>query len=172
MEFSQLARKRYSTRSFSDRPVADPDLQSILEAGRIAPTAANRQPQRMVVIQSPDGLTQLSQAAQIYGAPLAILVCADHSQTWKRRSDGKDAADIDASIATTHMMLQATDLGLATLWICAFDPMLIKQQCRLPDSWEPINLLAVGYDLMPGKPADRHQAERKPLAEFVVSEHC
>ncbi|MBP8990304.1 MAG: nitroreductase family protein [Clostridia bacterium] len=171
MDFLQLAKKRYSTRSFSDRPVSQDDLMLILEAGRVAPTAANRQPQRMVVIQSKEGLEQLGQAARLYGAPLAILVCADHRESWKRRSDGKDSADIDASIVTTHLMMQATDLGLSTLWICAFDPEKVRKQCRLPDSTEPINLLAIGYDAGPAKPADRHATERKPLCELVVFEH-
>lgn len=171
MNFLNLACSRYSTRSFTDRPVSEDDLASILQAGRVAPTATNAQPQRIVVIRSKSGLAKLTEAARIYDAPLAILICADHTESWKRRQDGKDSADIDASIVTTHIMMEATSLKLATLWICAFDPDRIRRQCRLPDHVEPINLLAVGYDKNPPKSSDRHAVERKPMADLIIYEH-
>ena len=83
MTFIDLAKKRCSVRSFTKDPV-DPKLLSvILEAGRIAPTAANSQSQRVVIIDNKDDLLKLSEFAQIYGAPLALLICADQDATWK-----------------------------------------------------------------------------------------
>ena len=80
-----------------------------------------------------------------YNAPLAIIVCADHSNAWKRPFDNKQTTDIDAAILTDHMMLQATELGLGTVWVCFFKPDIIKQEFSLPDHLEPVNILAIGY---------------------------
>ncbi len=162
MDFMTLAQKRCSVRSYRPEPVEQEKLDTILEAGRIAPTAANRQPQRILVIRSDAGLEKLKSSARVYGAPLALVVCADHADSWKRSFDGKDAADIDATIVTTHMMLAAADLGLDSIWVCHFG---------LPEGVEPINLLGIGYPEGPVKSPDRHAVDRKPLHELVVMEH-
>lgn len=167
MGFIDLAKSRESVRSYSNRPVDKETLLKILEAGRIAPTGANRQPQRFVIIRDEDGMARLKKAANTFHAPLVILVCADHKQSWKRSYDRKDIADIDASIATTHMMLQATELGLGSVWICHFDPAVIKTEFNLPDHVEPVNILAIGYAEGPAKPADRHTEDRLPLKHFI-----
>lgn len=65
------------------------------------------------------------------------------------------------------MMLQATDLGLGTVWICAFDPQVVRKEFNLPEHVEPINILIIGYGCDKGKSPDRHAAERKPFAETV-----
>jgi nitroreductase len=99
-------------------------------------------------------------------APLAILVCADHDDVWKRRFDGKTLTDIDTRIVTTHMMLEATELGLGTLWVCAFDPDVVRREFDLSAHLEPINLLAVGHTHE--KAADvRPRTTRKPMEETV-----
>jgi nitroreductase len=167
MDFLGLAKMRESVRSYTNRAVDKEKLQKILEAGRVAPTGANRQPQRFVVIQGDEGMARLKKAANTFHAPLVILVCADHKASWKRSYDRKDIADIDASIATTHMMLQATELGLGSVWICHFDPAVVKTEFKLPDHVEPVNILAIGYADGPAKPADRHQEERLPLKSLV-----
>lgn len=168
MEFLELAKKRYSVRKYQDKKVEQEKLMKILEAARIAPTGANTMPQRLIVIQEKEGLEKLKKAANVYGAPLAIIVCGDHKPVWKRPFDGKDILDIDASIVTDHMMLEATELGLGTVWICYFDPAAVRREFNLPDGVEPINILAVGYAA--GEPAspDRHDKARKPL-EHIVS---
>ena len=97
-----------------------------------------------------------------------LVVCADHSQAWKRSYDGKQSTDIDASIVTDHMMLEATELGLGSVWICAFRPDIIREEFSLPDALEPVNLLALGYAAGETASSDRHAQTRKPLKETVV----
>lgn len=167
MEFLELAKSRYAVRKYQDKKVEEEKLQKILEAARVAPTAANRQPQRLIVIQSEEGLNKLKKAANLYGAPLAIIVCGDKESVWKRQLDGKDALDIDTTIATDHMMLEAANLGLGTLWVCAFNPAIIREEFNLPEKVEPVNILAIGYaDGEPASP-DRHKETRKPLEHIV-----
>ncbi len=168
MDFLELAKKRYSVRKYDSRKVEPEKREKILEAGRIAPTAANLQPQRILAVYSEDGLLRLRKGVNFYGAPLAFVICSDHSVSWKRPLDGRDTADIDASIVTTHMMLEATDLGLGSIWICYFKPEIIKAEFQLPDSVEPINVLGVGYNAGEVKSPDRYSTERSPLEETVT----
>lgn len=167
MSFFELVKTRYSVRNYTAQKVEDDKLAQILEAGRVAPTAANRQPQRLVVVKSEEGLQKLAKAAKIFNPPLAIIVCADHNGVWMRSYDRKSTVDIDASIVTDHMMLQATELGLGTLWICAFDPKVVCKEFNLPEDVEPINILVIGYACGEAKSPDRHATERKPLEETV-----
>lgn len=171
MDFIGLAKKRCSVRRYDKRLVEHEKLDGILEAGRIAPTAANRQPQRILVVRTEAGLEKLKAGANVYGAPLALVVCADHAATWKRSFDAKDTADIDATIVTTHMMLAAADLGLDSIWVCKFNPAAIRTEFRIPDGIEPVNILGIGYAEGETKSPDRHAADRKPLSETVFFEH-
>ena len=115
MDFLEIAKKRYSVRSYSDRKVEGEKLDKILQAAHIAPTAANLQPVHLIVVQEKDGLEKIGKGANIYGAPLAIIVCADHNKAWVRPFDKKKTSDIDASILTDHMMMEATELGLGAI---------------------------------------------------------
>ena len=170
MNFLALAKKRYACRQYLDRKVEEEKLMQILEAGRVAPTGANRQPQRLVVVRSKEGMERLARCTRDFGAPLAIIVCADTSEAWTRKYDNKTISDIDASIVTDHMMLCAASLGLDTLWVCMFRPEAVREEFRLPEHVEPVNILIVGYGA--GEPAspERHDTLRKPLAETVVEE--
>ncbi len=116
MDFIELAKKRYSVRNYSSKKVEPEKLEKILQAAHMAPTAANLQPVHLIVVQSEEGLAKIGNGASIYGAPLAIIVCADHSKAWIRPFDHKQTCDIDASILTDHMMMAATDLGLTHLF--------------------------------------------------------
>ncbi|MEI3314984.1 MAG: nitroreductase family protein [Eggerthellaceae bacterium] len=145
MDFLDLAKRRHSVRTFKRERVGIEDVQRILESARVAPTAANKQPVRLVVAQDPDTLSRLSKTADLYGAPLAILVCADKTRAWVRPSDGKSTSDIDAAIACDHMMMEATSLDLGSVWICWFDAEAIRKELDLPDELEPVNILAIGY---------------------------
>lgn len=168
MSFLELAKKRYSSRSYQKKAIEEEKLLSILEAARIAPSAANRQPWYFIVVQEKDNLTKLSDCYHrewLYDAPVIIVACADHKESWKR-SDGKNHADIDLSIAIDHMTLAATDLGLATCWICNFD---VKKCCdlfKLPDHIEPIALLPIAY---PNDTVDinRHVKQRKKQDDII-----
>ena len=113
-------------------------------------------------------MEKLGRAANVYGAPLAIIVCADHAKAWKRPADGKSTVDIDASIATDHMMMEATSLGLGSVWICWFDPEVVAHEFGLPETFEPVNVLAIGYSDEPAKSPDRHATERIPVGELLA----
>lgn len=167
MDFLNIAKSRYSVRSYTNKKVEKEKLDKILEAAHIAPTAANLQPVRLLVVQEESGLTKIGKAANIYNAPLAVIVCSDHAKAWKRPFDGKQTIDIDASIVTDHMMLEATELGLGTVWVCYFKPDIIKSEFDLPEGLEPINILVIGYtDEQPANP-ERHSTQRISLSELV-----
>lgn len=125
----------------------------------------------MIVIQEAEGLKKLGKAANTFGAPLAILVCTNKDEAWVRPFDGFNLSDIDATIVTVHMMMQATDFGLGTVWVCYFDPKIIKEEYNLPENLEPVNILIIGY--AEGEPAamDRHVTMRKPLSATVSYEN-
>lgn len=170
MGFMELAKQRFSARKFETRKVEEEKLQRILEAGRIAPTAANRQPQRILVVQEEAGLEKLTKAANAYGAPLVLIVCADQSVVWKRPFDGHDMVDIDASIVTDHMMLEAADQGLGSVWICYFKPDVLRQEFNIPENLVPVNILAIGYNAGPVADPERHDEARLPLSKTVFYE--
>lgn len=170
MSFLDIAKKRYSVRNYHPQKVENDKLTAILEAAHVAPTAANLQPYKLLVVQEQEGLNKIAKAANIFGAPLAIIVCGDHNKAWRRPLDGKRTVDIDASIITDHMMHQATDLGLGTLWVCYFKPDVLRAEFNIPEHLEPINILAVGYAADQPLSPDRHGQTRKPLASFVAFE--
>ena len=130
MDFINIAKQRYSVRSYTDQKVEAEKLEKILEAAHVAPTAANLQPVHLIAVQGEEGLAKIGKAANIYGAPLAIIVCADHNKAWVRPFDKKQTGDIDASILTDHMMLQATELGLGSVWVCYFKPVILMKGWR------------------------------------------
>ena len=167
MDFITIAKQRMSVRDYKETKVEPEKLEQILEAAHVAPTAANLQPVHLIVVQSEEGLAKIGKAANIYGASLAIIVCADHDKAWVRPFDGKQTGDIDASILTDHMMLEATELGLGSVWICYFKPDVIKEEFNLPDNLEPVNILAIGYS--DEKPASltRHEETRMPLSDLI-----
>ncbi|WP_288175752.1 nitroreductase family protein [Sporofaciens musculi] len=167
MDFLNIAKQRYSVRSYKKKTVEEEKLHKILEAAHAAPTAANLQPVRLIVVQSEEGLAKIGKAANIFGAPLAIIVCADHEKAWVRPFDKKQTCDIDASILTDHMMLEATELGLGSVWICAFKPDIISREFGLPKHLEPINILAVGYGEQEAADPNRHSQPRIPVSQLV-----
>ena len=89
---------------------------------------------RLIVVQSEEGRAKLDKAARLYGAPTVIIVCADYDKAWVRKYDQMQTTDIDASILTDHMMLEATEQGLGSLWVCWFDPKIVREEFELPDN--------------------------------------
>lgn len=167
MDFFELAQQRYSVRKFSSRPVEQEKVDAILRAGQIAPTACNNQPQRIYVIQSKQALEALQKCKfSHFGETLAMLVCANTDECWVRKVDGKNSADVDASIVTTHMMLQAQALGIGSTWVMSFIPEAMKEEFHLPHNVEPIALLVMGYAAEDAAPSERH-SQSKDLSETV-----
>lgn len=167
MSVLDTAKVRSSVRAYREQTVEEDKLQKLLEIAHVAPTAANMQPVRLVVVRSREGLSAVSEAANIYGAPIAVVVCADKSKAWMRPFDSMVTTDIDASILTDHMMLMATELGLGSVWICYFKPDVLKQELDLPENLEPVNILALGYSAEPEADKDRHDQTRIPIDELV-----
>lgn len=168
MSVLDIAKKRFSVRKYADNIVEKEKLDKILEAAHVAPTAANMQPVKLYVVQSKEGLEKVGKAANVYGAPVAIVVCADKSKAWKRPFDGMITTDIDASILTDHMMLEATEQGLGSVWICYFKADVLKKELDLPDHLEPINILALGYSEEPEADKNRHNTQRMPIEDLVT----
>jgi nitroreductase len=167
MDFLTLAKERYSTRKFSEKKVEQETLHLILEAGRLAPTAVNYQPQRILVIENNDALTKLKACTPYhFNAPLALLICYDINASWTRPDDQKNMGVVDASIVTTHMHLQAAALGLGSTWVGHFNPEKIKQAFDLPDFLIPVAILPIGYPREDSRPHPLHN-KRNPIDASV-----
>jgi nitroreductase len=164
MEFQELIKNRYSVRSYQNRPVEDEKLNKVLEAARLAPTAANKQPFKLIVVKTPgkkEDLKRIYHADWFSEAPLVICACAIPSKGWTRR-DGRCYVDVDVAIAMDHLILAAADSGLGTCWIAAFDAQAAREILKLPDGVEPLLFTPLGY------PADEPQPKsRKRLKELV-----
>lgn len=167
MDLMNLLKERHSVRKFSDKKVERDKLDLILEAGRLAPTAVNFQPQRIFVMESEDALAKLKECTRYhFDAPVALLICYDNEISWKRGYDNKDMGEVDASIVTTQMMLEITNLGLGTTWVGHFDPAAVKTVFDLPDNIIPVALLPIGYPAETSEPNPRH-FERLDLKKTV-----
>lgn len=165
MNFILLAESRFSVRKYKNTPIEEEKLLKVLEAGRLAPSAVNFQPWSFVVVNEKEKLEQLYTTYNrdwIKKAPVIIIACSDHSQSWKRNADGKDSADIDLAIAVDHMTLMATSLELGSCWVCNFNVQKCSEILELPHYMEPTVIIPLGYadEEMPIK-------KRKPLSEIV-----
>ena len=162
MSFLELAKEqRYSVRKFKEQPVEKEKLDLILEAGRIAPTACNYQPQRIMVIDEPAAYEKLKQCTPChFDAPVVLMICYDKTTVWKNKINGTVGGDVDASIVTTHMMLQAAALGLGATWVGAFKLEKLRELFELPDFLVPVALLPIGY------PADEVEPHPWHFARF------
>ena len=166
--FMKLAGERYSVRKYLDRPVPEELVEKILEAARLAPTGCNNQPQRIIVLQSRDALEKLKECTRChFDAPLAFIIGYDRRECWYRPYDGKASGDIDASIVTTHMMLEAAQLGLGSCWVMHYRPAVLKEKFAIDENIETTALLTVGYPAQDSVPAPGHTAFR-PMEEIVT----
>jgi nitroreductase len=166
-EFLELVSHRYSCRNFSDERVGRDVVKSLLEAARLAPSACNKQPWSFIVADTDASLATVRSAYTrewFAGAPVVIVALGDHSNAWHRQYDGKDATDIDLSIACEHITLAATSLGLGSCWVCAFDKQKIIDGFGLPADVEPIALIPVGH---PADPTTVPAKVRKNIDEIV-----
>jgi nitroreductase len=168
MNFKELAAARYSLRQFRDKAVERDKVDLILEAARNAPTAANKQPQRILVISDPAGLEKIDACTRCrFAAPLVFIICYDKNDAWVRKFDGAHSGEIDASIVTTQMMLQAADAGLGTTWVMHFDPARTREEFALPPHIIPVALLPTGYPADDAAPAAFH-SQRHPLDKLLL----
>lgn len=165
MKFLDLVKARYSVRSYTNQPVEAEKLDYVMECVRLAPSAVNFQPWKFLIVESSEAKAKLCQCYTrewFATAPLYIVACADHNQSWKRRHEGKDHADVDVSIAVEHLCLAAAEQGLGTCWVCAFDAALCKNLLHLPEHMEPVVLIPLGY------PADEAKEKNRKAMDDIV----
>lgn len=167
MDFINLLRSRYSVRAYKSDLVEEDMLRKVLEAARIAPSAANRQPLEIIVIHTKgreEELKRIYKTDWFTSAPIIICICAKPSEAWVR-SDGKNYSDVDAAIAMDYLILSATNQGLGTCWIAAFDAIAAREVLGIPDGVEPVLFTPLGY------PADEpRQTNRKHLHDILHNE--
>ena len=166
MEFNEVIKNRFACRKFSNKPLEKEKLDMILEAGRIAPTAKNKQPFKVVVVSSPNGIASIDKATSCrYNAPVVLVVCGNKDEAFS--NEVMSTYEMDSSIVATHMMLEATNLGVNNIWIELFDKDIISKEFDLPSNLIPVCLLPVGYKTDDCIPSRLH-TERKPLEDIVI----
>ena len=170
MDLLTLAKQRCTTRGFTDKKIEKEDLDKILEAGRVAPSACNRQPQRIIVVEKPENIKKVEKAYRTFGSPCVMIVCQDKSYPLIRPFDGKCSGDLDIGIICDHMMLAARELNIGSVMVGLFDPAIIRKEFGIPEYIEPTALLLLGYPADGFLNADRHKTERKPIRETVMYE--
>lgn len=166
MSFSRLVKQRYSVRKFDSRPIEREKLDAILEAGRLAPTAVNYQPQRILVVQNEDMAKMQGCTPCLFGQSAALVVCYDKNVSWKSRS-GREIGDVDGSIVLTQMMYQAEELGIGSLIVGMYKEALLRERFRIPDHLEIVSLLMLGYPAPDCEPHPQLHFDRKPLEQTV-----
>ena len=162
MTFFELAKSRYSVRNFQNTPIEAEKLNQILEAGRIAPTACNNQPQKIYVAKSKESREKLASVCPCtFDAPVILVVCYDHTRNWKSKlMPGYESGETDAAIVCTHMMLQAWELGIGSCWVGLFNAEEVSRVLGLPENLTVSALLPIGYPKDHAKPAHLHDKIR------------
>ncbi len=168
MQFDEVINSRYSVRSYKQVPVEDEKIKAVLEAGRVAPTAKNSQPQIIYVAKSKEAMEKIRELTTChFDAPVAFIVCGNQDRACILKSNGKNFMEIDCAIVQTHMMLKATDLGLGTCWVGRIMPEDVKKAFNLPENVVVYGFLVMGYPSDDCEPAPRH-GERLSLEETVI----
>ncbi len=167
MEFSEVVKNRYSCKKYDGRKITEEQLNVILEAGRLAPTAKNLQEQHVYVVQSEEGLAKIDKLTPCrYGAGTVLVVAFDKNNVFTYPGGKRDSGVEDASIVATHMILAAANAGVDSCWLNFFDPEAAAKELGLPENEEVLMLLDLGYAAEGAGPLANH-GSRKPLAETV-----
>ena len=163
MTFQELAKNRYSVRSFRETPIAKEHMDLILEAGRVAPTACNFQPQKIYVARSAEAREKLASVCRCtFGAPVILVVRYDRERDWKNKlMPGYESGETDAAIVCTHMMLQAFELGIGSCWVGYFNPQTVAETLGLPENVTVSALLPMGYPAENAQPLPLHEQVRE-----------
>ena len=170
MKLNDLIAQRSSVRHYLPNKIEAEKLAYVLEAAHLAPSAVNYQPWCFIIVQEEEGCKKIHSCygrPWIQSAPMYIIACANHSESWKRAEDNKDHADIDVSIAVEHICLAATEQGLGTCWVCNFDLKACKEAFNLPEEIEPVVIIPIGY---PDPAHDMNPKKRKPLEAIIKYE--
>jgi len=171
MELLKLMSDRYTCRRYSEKDVKEEDLNKILEAGRVAPTSHNNQPQRIYVVKSEEAKEKLMKDfAYNYKAPCYLVCGYNVDEVWRNDLDGdRESGDIDVSIVITHMMLMAEELGLGACWIGRITPELVKKNLDIPENVKVVAVLSLGYHREDDRPSKLHTIRRsnEELVKFL-----
>ena len=168
MEFKEVVKNRYSCKKYSDAKVEPEKLESILAAGRLAPTAKNLQEQHIYVLQSEEMLAKIDALTPCrYNAPVVLVVAFDKNNVFTYPGDKRDSGVEDATIVATHMILAAADEGVDSCWVNFFDPEKAAEALGLPENEEVLMLMDLGYAAEGAGPLANHDS-RKPLSETVT----
>lgn len=161
-DFMSLAEERYSVRKFKDTIPEEEKTELILKAAMLAPTACNNQPQKIYVVKDPDRIARLTEICPcIYGAPLVFVIAYDKDRAAKGKvRPGYDFGETDAAIVTTHMMLEAAELGLGTCWVGWFVDAEVREALGLPENVSVCDLLPTGYAADDSVPSESHTKSR------------
>ncbi|MBS9775784.1 MAG: nitroreductase family protein [Fusobacterium sp.] len=171
MSILKLMEERYSCRRYSEKMVSDEDILKILEAGRVAPTSHNNQPQRLYVLKSEKAKEKLlKDFAYNYKAPCYIVCGYNIDEVWRNDLNGdKESGEIDISIVMTHMMLMAEELGLGTCWIGRFKPEVVKENLGIPENIKLVGIFSLGYHREDDRPSKLHfiNKENEEIVKFL-----
>jgi nitroreductase len=169
MEFDAVIRRRESVRAYDPtRPVDKTTLEKILDAGRIAPSAVNFQPWKFLLVSSPQ---MLSRVRKCYGrpwfsdAPHILVVTGKPSEAWVRKKDGYNSMETDLTIAMDHIILAAENEGVATCWVAAYDPDVLREALGLSADERVCSITPLGYP--PAGYERKKDRPRKSLGEVV-----
>lgn len=168
MEFKELIKARYSCKKYDGNQVSAEQLQAILEAGRLAPTAKNLQEQHIYVLQSEEALAIIDEITPCrYGAPTVLVVAFNADDVYVYPGEQRDSGIEDASIVSTHMLLAAKNAGVDSCWINRFNPAELKEKLDLPEHEEILMLMDLGFAAEGVGPLANHE-KRKPLEDTVT----
>lgn len=167
MEFTEVVKNRYSCKKYDGKQISEEQLDAVLQAGRLAPTAKNLQGQRIYVVQSAEGLAKIDELTPCrYGAPTVLVVAFDKNSVFVYPGEKVNSGVEDASIVATHMMLAATNTGVDSCWLNFFDPAAVAKAFDLPENEQVLMLLDLGFAAEGFAPLPNHTS-RKPLEETV-----
>ena len=174
MEFSEVIKNRYSCKKYdSTKQVSNEQLNAVLEAGRLAPTAKNLQEQHIYVCQSAEALAKVDACTPCrYGAPTVLVVAYDKNNVYTYptaqgpETDHRRSGTEDAAIVATHLMLGAYNAGVDSCWLNCVHIDDLHDVLGLPENEEILMLLDLGYAAEGAKPLPNHFS-RKPLQETV-----
>ena len=162
MTFKELCEARYSVRQYTGEPIPTEKLEYIKQCARLAPSAVNKQPWKLRLIKSEEGLGKIRKVYDrewIGTAKAVIMVIAQKEEAWVRGCDGKYHGDIDAAIITEHICLAATEQGLGTCWVCNFDSALCQTEFNLSEKEEAVVLIPIGIPA-----GEKPEKKRKDIA--------
>lgn len=168
MEFKELIKARYSCKKYDGNQISTEQMQAILEAGRLAPTAKNLQEQHIYVLQSEEALAIIDEITPCrYGAPTVLVVAFNAENVYVYPGEQRDSGIEDASIVATHMLLAAKDAGVDSCWINRFNPAELKEKLGLSEQEEVLMLMDLGFAAEGVGPLANHE-KRKPLEDTVT----